>query len=72
MTGYILAIALLIGAIAIKANSEQKFNTMVDEHVKNLLKGGLIPRAGKEVHLAAMKKIGTENPHIKLPRREYY
>ncbi len=54
------------------AKIEEKKSLEVDAHIKNLLKGGLIPKVEKEVHWAAMRKIGTEHPNIKLPRREYY
>lgn len=72
MGGFVFLIALLIGVIVIYEQRKEEKSRKVDEHVKGLLKGGLIPRVEKEVHLEAMRKIGTENPNIKLPRREYY
>ena len=44
----------------------------VDVHVRNLMAGGLIPRVHKSIHEMAMTKIGRDNQHINLPRRQYF
>lgn len=70
--GLLILSVIIIAKASFSAIKEEENSLKVDAHIKNLFKGGLIPRVEKEVHWEAMRKIGAEHPNIKLPRREYY
>jgi hypothetical protein len=44
----------------------------IEEHKRNLLKGGLIPRAPKEIHEASLRELGQKYPNKKLPHARYF
>ena len=44
----------------------------IEEHKANLLRGGVIPRAPKDVHNAALAKIAKEHVGKQLPRVKFY
>lgn len=68
----LILIAIYIIWFIIKNILKDQKNHKVGLHVENLKIGGLIPRVEREIHDAAMRRIGIESPNIKLPRREYF
>ena len=64
-----LVLALLIGLAVLASVVRRK---QIEQHKSNLLKGGLMPRAPKDVHQAAMKELGEQFPHRRLPPRNLY
>tara|TARA_B110000211_G_C13942640_1_gene492421 strand:- start:609 stop:890 length:282 start_codon:yes stop_codon:yes gene_type:complete len=64
---WVLGILVIIGVIAAGFRGNA-----VAEHKKNLLKGGLIPKASSYVHQKALREIAAEKPNVQLPRRQYY
>ena len=65
-------IVVLLGGAFFLINSLKIDSKKVEEHKKNLIKGGIIPRQDRDVHNEALRQLSKEHPGLQLPKSRYF